>query len=267
MSSANTVPPQGTTIAHALDNRRAFRDGLRDGIPICLGYFAVSFSLGIQAGAIGLSAFQGWLMSALVNASAGEYAAMTIMATLGTYLELFIITLVANARYMLMSVALSQRFAPDTPFYHRLLMGFGITDEIFGITIARPGYINPYYSYGAFCIASPGWSIGTACGIIAGNILPAVLTNALGVALFGMFLAIIIPPAREHRVVGFVVLASFVASFAASVLPGLAALSSGTRTILLTVLISAAAAILAPVPNQASAPEPASETEREVDPA
>ena len=121
---------------------------------------------------------------------------------------------------MLMSCALSQRFAPDTPFIHRLLVGFGITDEIFGISIARPGYVNPYYSYGAFVVASPGWSIGTALGIIAGNILPMIVTNALGVALFGMFLAIIIPPARENRVVGVVVIVSFAASYLFSVLPG-----------------------------------------------
>ena len=162
MSAAKHISPASVGISAALDNRHAFREGMRDGIPIALGYFAVSFSLGIQMGNIGLSAFQGWLMSALVNASAGEYAELTVMAALGTYLELFIITLVANARYMLMSCALSQRFAPDTPFIHRLLVGFGITDEIFGISIARPGYVNPYYSYGAFVVASPGWSIGTA---------------------------------------------------------------------------------------------------------
>lgn len=255
MSAAKKTLQSGPSLFSATDNRRAFREGLRDGIPICLGYFAVAFSLGIQADSIGLSAFQGWLMSALVNASAGEYAAFTVMAAMGSYLELFIITLVANARYILMSAALSQRFSPNTPFFHRLLVGFGITDEIFGISIARPGYINPYYSYGAFVIASPGWSIGTACGIIAGNILPGIVTNALGVALFGMFLAIIIPPARENRIVGAVVMVSFAASYVASVLPGIAALSSGTRTIILTIAISAAAALLFPVRDQAQPKE------------
>lgn len=255
MSAAKHISPASVGISAALDNRHAFREGMRDGIPIALGYFAVSFSLGIQMGNIGLSAFQGWLMSALVNASAGEYAALTVMAALGTYLELFIITLVANARYMLMSCALSQRFAPDTPFIHRLLVGFGITDEIFGISIARPGYVNPYYSYGAFVVASPGWSIGTALGIIAGNILPMIVTNALGVALFGMFLAIIIPPARENHVVGVVVIVSFAASYLFSVLPGVSALSDGTRTIILTIVISAVAALLFPVKQGAPAKE------------
>lgn len=230
-------------IANALDNRKAFREGLRDGIPISLGYFAVAFSLGIQMGNIDLSAFQGWLMSALVNASAGEYAALTIMAAAGTYFELFLITLVANARYMLMSASLSQRFSAQTPFIHRLLVGFAITDEIFGISISRPGYINPYYNYGAFVVASPGWSIGTALGIAIGNILPALISNALSVALFGMFLAIIIPPAKESRILGAVVAASFAASYLFSVLPFLSALSGGTRTIILTVAISAIAAL------------------------
>lgn len=251
MSAVKSYSDCGPSIFSARDNRRAFREGLHDGIPICLGYFAVAFSLGIQAGNIGLSAFQGWLLSALVNASAGEYAAFTVMASLGTYLELFIITIIANARYLLMSAALSQRFSPDTPFRHRLLVGFGITDEIFGISIARPGYVNPYYNYGAFVIASPGWSFGTACGIIAGNILPAIVTTALSVALFGMFLAIIIPPAKDDRVVGAVVLISFAASYCFSILPGIADLSSGTRTIILTVVISAAAAILRPVRDEA----------------
>ena len=241
MSAAKHISPASVGISAALDNRHAFREGMRDGIPIALGYFAVSFSLGIQMGNIGLSAFQGWLMSALVNASAGEYAALTVMAALGTYLELFIITLVANARYMLMSCALSQRFAPDTPFIHRLLVGFGITDEIFGISIARPGYVNPYYSYGAFVVASPGWSIGTALGIIAGNILPMIVTNALGVALFGMFLVVVI--------------VSFAASYLFSVLPGVSALSDGTRTIILTIVISAVAALLFPVKQGAPAKE------------
>lgn len=118
MSAVKGFSDCGPSIFSAMDNRRAFREGLHDGIPICLGYFAVAFSLGIQADAIGLSAFQGWLLSALVNASAGEYAAFTVMAAMGTYLELFIITLIANARYLLMSAALSQRFSPNTPFHH-----------------------------------------------------------------------------------------------------------------------------------------------------
>ena len=128
-------------------------------------------------------------------------------------------------------------------------MAFGITDEIFGISIARPGYINPFYNYGAFAIASPGWAIGTACGIIAGDVLPTILVEALGVALFGMFLAIIIPPCRENRFIGAIVLISFAASYAATILPWLRDLSSGTVTIILTMVISGIAALLFPVHN------------------
>ena len=149
-----------------------------------------------------------------------------------------------------MSCALAQRFSPETPFFHRLLIGYDVTDELFGITIARPGYLNPCYTYGAILLAAPAWAIGTALGIVAGNALPLRVVSALSVALYGMFLAIIIPPARKDRVVAALVLLSFVLSFACSCLPGVAALSDGTRTILLTVLISGAAAVLFPVPAQ-----------------
>ena len=230
--------------------RRDFLAGVRDGVPIGLGYLAVAFSLGIAARSAGLNAFQGFLISLLNNASAGEYAAFTVIAADSGFVEMALITLITNARYLLMSCSLSQKFSPDTPLYHRLLVGYDVTDELFGIAIARPGYLDPFYSYGAFVPAIPGWAIGTALGIIAGNALPLRVVSALSVALYGMFLAIIIPPARKDRVVAALVLLSFVLSFACSYLPGVAALSDGTRTILLTVLISGAAAVLFPVPAQ-----------------
>ena len=153
-------------------SRQVLVNGIRDGIPIGLGYFAVSFSLGIAARKAGLSPFQGFLASLFNNASAGEYAAFTLIAANAGYLQVAIITLIANARYLLMSCALAQRFSPDTPFFHRFLIGYDVTDELFGITIARPGWLNPYYTYGAILVAAPAWSIGTALGIIAGNLLP-----------------------------------------------------------------------------------------------
>ena len=223
------------------------KEGFRDGIPIGLGYLAVSFSLGVAARNAGLSAFQGFLVSLLNNASAGEYAGFTVIAANGAYFEIFLMTLIANARYLLMSCALSQKFSPDTPLIHRIFVGYDVTDEIFGITIARPGMLDPFYSYGAILIAAPAWAGGTALGVIAGNLLPARAVSALSVALFGMFLAVIIPPARKNRVIAFFVLVSFAASFAATYLPLISQLSGGTRTIILTVLISAIAAILFPV--------------------
>lgn len=228
-------------------HNKVMKEGIRDGIPIGLGYLAVSFSLGVAARNAGLSAFQGFLVSLLNNASAGEYAGFTVIAANGAYFEIFLMTLIANARYLLMSCALSQKFSPDTPLIHRIFVGYDVTDEIFGITIARPGMLDPFYSYGAILIAAPAWAGGTALGVIAGNLLPARAVSALSVALFGMFLAVIIPPARKNRVIALFVLVSFAASFAATYLPLISQLSGGTRTIILTVLISAIAAILFPV--------------------
>lgn len=224
-----------------------WKEGMRDGIPIGLGYLAVSFSLGVTARNAGLTPFQGFLASILNNASAGEYAAFTLIAADAAYFEMALITLITNARYLLMSCALSQRFSPDTPFFHRLLIGYDITDELFGITIARPGYLEPYYTYGAIVVAAPCWAVGTSLGIIAGNILPPRAVSALSVALYGMFLAIIIPPARKNRVIAMLIPISFAASYGAAILPVISGLSGGTRTIILTVAISAAAALLFPV--------------------
>ena len=228
-----------------LTNRQILNEGIRDGIPIGLGYFVVAFTLGIAAKHAGLTPFQGFLTSFLNNASAGEYAAFTVIAADASYLEMALITLVANARYMLMSTVLSQKFSPNTPFYHRILVGFDVTDEIFGITVARQGKLNPFYNYGAMLVALPGWSIGTALGIMAGNILPISVVSALSVALYGMFLAVIIPPAKKDRVIAITVVISFILSFiAANVFSDI---SAGTRTIALTILIAGVAAFAYPV--------------------
>ena len=226
-------------------NRQAILDGIRDGIPIGLGYFVVSFTLGITAKHAGLTPLQGFIASLFNNASAGEYAGFTVIAADAPYLEIAVITLVANARYLLMSAVMSQKFSADTPFYHRIFVGFDVTDEIFGITVARKGKLNPFYNYGAFIPALPGWSIGTALGIIAGNILPLSSVSALSVALYGMFLAIIIPPARQDKIIGVIVAISFASSFFADIF--FSDISAGTRTIILTILIAGAAAILKPV--------------------
>ena len=227
--------------------RSVFFEGLRDGIPIALGYFAVSFSLGIAARNAGLTPFQGFLASISTNASAGEYAVISLIAAQASYLETAVMTLIANARYLLMSCALSQRFDPETRFYHRLLIGFDVTDEIFGVTIARPGTIKPFYTYGVILVAAPAWAVGTVLGILAGNILSLRLVSALSVALYGMFLAIIIPPAKKDRVITGLIPLCFLLSLGASTLPVICELSEGTRTILLTVGISAFAAICFPV--------------------
>ncbi len=227
--------------------KSSFKDGLRHGVPIGLGYFAVAFSLGIAARKAGLTAFQGFLNSILHHASAGEYAGLILISQGASYVEAAMVILITNARYLLMSFALSQRFSPNTGVFHRLLVGFGITDEIFGISVGREGHTDPFYHYGAMTVAIPSWGLGTASGILAGYILPDRLVSALSVALFGMFLAIIIPPAKKNRVILGTVLLSFLLSSLAEILPIFSALSGGEKTILLTVTISSAAAIFFPV--------------------
>ncbi|MBR4903958.1 MAG: AzlC family ABC transporter permease [Selenomonadaceae bacterium] len=228
------------------ENRQALMEGFRDGTPIGLGYFVVGFTLGIAAKNVGLNPLQGFIISLLNNASAGEYAAFMVIGTDAPYFEIALMTLVANARYVLMSTVLSQKFSPETPFYHRIFVGFDVTDEIFGISVARGGrWLNPFYNYGAMLTALPGWSIGTALGIVAGNILPMSAVSALSVALYGMFLAVIIPPARKDKIIGVAVVVSFFMSFLASEF--FPEVSAGNRTIILTILIAGAAAILFPV--------------------
>lgn len=228
------------------DNRQALMDGLRDGTPIGLGYFVVGFSLGIVAKYVGLNPLQGFIISLLNNASAGEYAAFTVIGSDAPYIEIALLTFIANARYILMSTVLSQKFSPDTPFYHRIFVGFDVTDEIFGISIARGGkWLNPFYNYGAMLTALPGWSLGTACGIVAWNFFSEAAVSALSVALYGMFLAVIIPPARKDKIIGGAVVVSFALSWLAeNFFPEI---SAGNRTIALTILIAGAAAILFPI--------------------
>ena len=232
-------------------NQTCFRRGVRDGMPIALGYFAVAFTLGIAAKNAGFSAVQAMVESLTNNASAGEYAVFSLAAAGAGYWEVAVMTLVANARYLLMSCALSQKLAPETGLGHRMLVAFDVTDEIFGVSIAFPGRLNPFYTYGAMAVAIPGWALGTFLGVVVGNVLPLRLVSALSVGLYGMFLAIIVPPARESRVVLALVLLSFAASWSAASLPALAAVSSGVKTIVLTVAISLGAAVLFPVAEEA----------------
>ncbi|MCI9443604.1 MAG: branched-chain amino acid ABC transporter permease [Oscillospiraceae bacterium] len=224
-----------------------FRRGVRDGLPIALGYFAVAFTLGVAAKNAGFSAVQAMVESLTNNASAGEYAVFSLVSAGAGYLEVAVMTLVANARYLLMSCALSQKLAPETSLLHRMLLAFDVTDEIFGISIAYPGRLEPWYTYGAVSVALPGWGLGTWFGVIVGSVLPLRLVSALSVGLYGMFLAVIIPPAKKDRVVLALVLISFAASFLASRWSLLAGVPSGVKTILLTVVIALTAAVLFPV--------------------
>ncbi|MBR1812543.1 MAG: AzlC family ABC transporter permease [Lachnospiraceae bacterium] len=227
-------------------NKNAFANGARDGFPIGLGYLAAAFSLGIAARNAGLTPFQSTLASLLCNASAGEYAGFTLIAAGASLLEIAVVIFITNARYLLMSCAMSQRMATDMPGKHRMAMAFFITDELFAINMARPGYLNPYYSYGSAATSLTLWALGTALGTIAGNILPMRLVSAFSVTLYGMFLAVIIPPVRHDRIVGALVIISFIGSWLFSQLEIFSSISAGTKTILLTLLIAGGAALLFP---------------------
>lgn len=241
-------------MSNSVNNKTAFIKGIRDGFPIGMGYFAVSFSLGIIAKKGGLAPLTGFISSFLIRASAGEYAIYSLIAAAGTYWEAFVISIIANARYLLMNCALSQKFSEKTGMLTRLLVGACCTDEIFGISIAWPGFLAPAYTFGATAIAGPMWALGTTLGIVAGSVLPTRAVSALSVALYGMFLAIIVPPSKKDKAVAIAVLVSFALSFICAYAPVIKEISSGTRTIILTVLISAVAAVIKPVEVKEDAP-------------
>ena len=229
------------------ETRSIFLHGMRDGFPIGMGYFAVSFSLGIIAAKAGLTAWMGFVGSFLTRASAGEYGVYSLIAIGASYVEVVAMCLVTNLRYLLMSTALTQKFASNVSLLKRILVACCVTDEIFGISIAYPGNLPPAYPFGAMLVSTTMWASGTAVGIVAGEILPPHVVAALSVALYGMFIAIIIPPSKRDYAVGISVIASFLLSWLCSVLPTVREMSAGTRTIVLTILIAAMAAYVKPV--------------------
>ena len=214
---------------------------------VFLGYLAVSFTFGIAAKNAGLSALEAVLMSATNLTSAGQFAALDIVAGALSYVEMAFTQLIINLRYCLMSSALSQKISQKMPFWHRFIMSFGVTDEIFGLSVNVKGKISPFYSYGIMSVAIPGWTFGTLLGIISGSLLPARVISALSVALYGMFIAVIIPPSRKSKIIAGIVIISMTLSFAFTKLPLLKEISSGFRIIILTIVIAGVAAYLFPV--------------------
>ena len=214
-----------------MNRRKWFLKGMRAGIPISLGYFAVALALGIAAKNAGISSWQAALTSLLINASAGEYAGFTLIAAGATYLEVAVMEAVANARYLLMSASLSQKLKSGVPFWQRLLLGFTVTDEIFGVSVSVEGRLSPYFTFGTFIVATAGWTGGTFVGAVLGNVLPARLLSALAVGLYGMFISVFVPEARKNKIVAGLVAISFAASYACEKLPYIRDISSGIRTI------------------------------------
>lgn len=230
-----------------MSRKKNYLLGMKAGIPIGLGYFAVALTLGIAAKKAGLTPFQATLTSFLINASAGEYIGFSLIAVGASYVEVFLMEAIANARYMLMSAALSQKLKPGVGTFQRMLLGYCITDENFGVSIALDERLDPFYTYGAASVAIPGWSLGTLVGAILGNILPINLLSALGVSLYGMFISVFIPESRKNKIVAGLVATSFVLSYAISVIPWFDKISDGIKIITLTVVIALAAALIFPV--------------------
>lgn len=229
------------------ENFSEYKRGMKNGIPICLGYFAVSFSLGLAAGRAGFDVFSASLSSLLLNASAGGYALFSAFAGGVGYLQTALSIAVANMRYFLMSCALSGKLDGRTKNWHRVLLGFAVTDEMFGIGIMQSRKLNPYFYLGMMTLAVPGWCVGTGVGVAVGNIIGTKLQSALGVSLYGMFVASVVPTAKRNAKIAAVVLTSAIFSLVFSLLPILSTLSESIRVIILTVIIATGAAILFPI--------------------
>ena len=225
----------------------SFKKGIKDGIPIGLGYLAVSFTFGMMSVSSGLSIWQAVLISLINLTSAGQFAGLDIIVAGGSYWEMALTQLVINLRYCLMSFSLSQKMRRDEPWAHRYLVAFGITDEIFGVSASQEGKVSAFYNYGAMCMAIPGWTLGTLLGAISGSLLPDFIMSALGVAIYGMFLAVIIPPAKKNKAVLLVVVAAMAVSTLFAVVPGLNKISSGFVIIITTLVTAGGAAYLCPV--------------------
>lgn len=234
-------------------NQINFKRGIQDGIPIGLGYFAVSFTFGMMAVSGGLTAWQAVLISLTNLTSAGQFAGLGIIVAGGSMWEMALTQLVINLRYCLMSFSLSQKLEKNISTGHRLAVAFGVTDEIFGVSASQEGRLSPWYNYGVMSMAIPGWTLGTLVGAVLGNVLPGFLVSALNVAIYGMFLAVIIPPAKKNKSVLGVVIGAMAISTVFAVVPVLNKVSSGFVIIITTLIVAGLAAHFSPIPEEKEA--------------
>ena len=231
-----------------MKNSALFKKGLADGFPICLGYLSVSFGIGLLAMRAGMSVWQAVILSLTNLTSAGQAAGIGIIAAGGTLLETALTQFVINLRYALMGLSLSQKLDPSFGTPYRLLASYGITDEVFGVSSAYEGKLRPAYMFGMILIATAGWVAGTFLGASAGEALPVSLTNALGIMLYGMFIAIIIPAARkDHKVFCAILIAVGLSIVFHYLLPSV---TSGFAVIICSLIAAVIAALLFPVPDE-----------------
>lgn len=227
--------------------KQEFLEGIRDGIPICLGYFSVSMAFGLTAVLSGVPVWAAVVISLTNLTSAGQFAGMNLLAAQGLLVEIGFTTLIINLRYFLMSISVSQKVESKMTMRERLAVSFGITDEIFAVSMQRTKELTSAYMAGLIILPIVGWTGGTFVGAAATSFMPEALSNALGIALYGMFIAVIVPPAREHKNVLFTVVAAIAASVACTYLPVVKNLSGGWRIILITIAVCLLAAWLFPV--------------------
>ena len=224
-----------------------FKRGMHDGIPIAMGYVPVSFTFGLMAVSAGMTWWQALLISVTNLTSSGQFAGLDIMVAGGAYMEMALTQFIINLRYALMSLSLSQKLDSSMTLPHRFATSFGITDEIFGVASSRSGEVSKYYLYGLISIPFIGWQAGTLFGALLGGVLPAMVSDALGIAIYGMFLAIIIPQARADSACLKVILAAVAMSCCFRWIPFLKNISSGFVIIICAVAASAMGAWLYPV--------------------
>lgn len=221
--------------------------GIKDGIPICLGYFSVSLAFGLTAVLSGMPAWAAVVISLTNLTSAGQFAGTNLMLAYGNMIEMAVTMLIINARYFLMSLSVSQKVESKMKMRHRLAISYGITDEIFAVSMQRKGELTTPYMAGLITTPVLGWTFGTLVGAVASTLMPEMLASALGIALYGMFIAIIVPPAREQKNVLFAVLLAIILSVVFPYIPVLKDLSSGWSIIVITILVSGIAAWLFPI--------------------
>ncbi len=227
-----------------LDSMKA---GFHDGLSIGLGYLSVSFAFGIIATSSGLSVLEAIFISMLNVTSAGQLAAVPILASLGSLVELVLTQLVINARYALMSVSLSQRLDCDVRTPERLIISFVNTDEVFAVASGKGMKLGRHYLFGLIVPPYIGWALGTFLGAVLGNVLPALIVSALGIALYAMFIAIIVPEGRTNSTTALCILVSAALSSAFYYLPALKKIPAGFTVIIIAVAVSALFAAIAPL--------------------
>ena len=229
-------------------NTQEIKEGIRDGMPICLGYISVSMAFGLTAVKSGMPIWATVLISLTNLTSAGQFAGTNLLLAHSSYIELMLTTFVINIRYFLMSLSISQKVDKKFGMKERLIASFGVTDEVFAVSMQRRSELSFSYMLGLIVPPILGWTGGTLIGAVATSLLPEALTDAMGIALYGMFIAIIVPPAREQKSVLFAVLLAIAGSYAFTYLPALSVFSGGWSVILITVVVSAVAAWLFPIP-------------------